>query len=109
MKNLLKISILANLMLGALIIWLVRQPRGMQSQPPRRSANDLTAVSPALPASDHAAAEPFRWNQLESSDFRTYIANLRGIGCPELTIRELITAEVDDIYKDRRLELQRKL
>jgi len=110
MKSLLKISILANLILGALIIWLVRQPRTIQNKPQQRVADDLTAVSPALPAvSDYAAAIPFRWNQLESSDFRNYIANLRSVGCPEQTIRELITAEVDDIYKARRLELQRKL
>ena len=25
----------------------------------------------------------FRWSMIESSDYREYIANLRGIGCPE--------------------------
>lgn len=40
----------------------------------------------------------FRWHQLESSDFQQYMANLRGIGCPEETIRDLVIAEVNKLY-----------
>lgn len=43
-------------------------------------------------------APPFRWGQLESTDYRTYIANLRGIQCPEQTVRDIITADVDEAY-----------
>jgi len=40
----------------------------------------------------------FRWAQIESSNYRTYISNLRGIGCPEQTIRDIITADVHALY-----------
>ena len=40
----------------------------------------------------------FSWSEVESSDYRTYIANLRGIGCPEQTIRDIIIADVNNLY-----------
>jgi hypothetical protein len=42
-----------------------------------------------------AATNDFRWAQLESEDYRDYIARLRAIGCPEQTIRDLVIADVD--------------
>jgi hypothetical protein len=47
----------------------------------------------------------FHWSQLESADYRTYIANLRAIGCPKATIRELIEAEVNEQFTHRRTEI----
>ena len=44
----------------------------------------------------------FTWGEVESDDFRKYIANLRAINCPEATIRDLIVAEVDELYTQRR-------
>jgi len=38
-----------------------------------------------------------RWAQLESEDYKTYIARLRGIGCPEQTIRDIIIADLDKL------------
>jgi hypothetical protein len=64
----------------------------------------------AVKASD--AARPFKtnvvvrrqgftWNEIESTDFTAYIANLRRIGCPEKTIRDIIVAEVNDLFAER--------
>ncbi len=39
----------------------------------------------------------FSWKQLESEDYRTYIARLRTIGCPEQTIRDIIIADLDKL------------
>lgn len=39
----------------------------------------------------------FRWAQLESEDYRAYIARLRAIGCPEQTIRDIVIADVDKL------------
>jgi LysM repeat protein len=44
----------------------------------------------------------FSWQQVESADFPTYIANLRSIGCPEQTIRDIIIADVNQIYSRKR-------
>jgi len=41
----------------------------------------------------------FSWQQLESPDYQTYVANLRDIGCPEQTIRDIIIADRKcDVY-----------
>ncbi|HEY1172411.1 MAG TPA: hypothetical protein VGH19_13670 [Verrucomicrobiae bacterium] len=43
----------------------------------------------------------FDWVTVESEDFKKYIANLRAIGCPELTIQDIILAELDYIYEPK--------
>jgi LysM repeat protein len=43
----------------------------------------------------------FTWDQVESSDYATYIANLRDIGCPEQTIRDIIIADVNAVFAKR--------
>src|SRR5208282_183922 len=44
----------------------------------------------------------FNWSQLESTDYRQYIANLRAIGCPESTLRDIIMTDVMRLYAQRR-------
>ena len=44
----------------------------------------------------------FMWNEIESDDYATYIANLRDIGCPEQTIRDIIIADVNALFAKRR-------
>jgi hypothetical protein len=48
-----------------------------------------------------SATNDFRWAQLESEDYRDYIARLRSIGCPEQTIRDLVIADVDKMFAPR--------
>src|SRR5687767_831304 len=42
-------------------------------------------------------AEGFDWRLVESEDYKKYIVNLRSIGCPEETIRDIITADVNKL------------
>src|SRR5438067_9090895 len=44
----------------------------------------------------------FSWRSVESDDYPTYVANLRDIGCPEQTIRDIIIADVNSLYSRRR-------
>lgn len=44
----------------------------------------------------------FTWNEIESPDYPTYIANLRSVGCPEATIRDIIVADVNQHFARRR-------
>lgn len=46
--------------------------------------------------------QAFAWKEIESKDFQVYIANLRKIGCPELTIRDIIVAEINQLYAHKR-------
>jgi hypothetical protein len=51
-----------------------------------------------------AEVQPFRWNQIESPDYRVYVANLRAIGCPERTVRDIIHADVGSLFAAKRKE-----
>ncbi len=46
----------------------------------------------------------FNWSEVESPDYPVYIARLREIGCPEETIRDIVIADVDKLYANKRLE-----
>ena len=44
----------------------------------------------------------FTWREVESPDYPQYIANLRDIGCPASTIRDIIVADVNQLYALKR-------
>lgn len=44
----------------------------------------------------------FDWRQIESEDYRTYVKNLRVIGCPEETVRDIVSADLLQAYAERR-------
>ena len=44
----------------------------------------------------------FTWQEVESEDYAVYVENLRALGMPESTIRDVIVADVDQIYFKRR-------
>lgn len=50
---------------------------------------------------------PFHWSQVESPEYPVYIANLRAIGCPELTVRDIIVADVNQLFAPRYVALAR--
>lgn len=60
--------------------------------------------SPLLKTNVVVRHENFTWDQVESTNYETFIKNLRAIGCPEQTIRDIIVSEVDRIYERRRVE-----
>jgi hypothetical protein len=107
-----KLSVAANVLLGALVAGLVLIPR-TQPELVREATTPGSAVSggslPAVTAADrqecNAPAPVFRWSQLESTNYRTYMANLRAIGCPEQTIRDIVVADVHTLYAMRRNRL----
>ncbi len=75
---------------------------------PAPSQNDLTAITPHPPTNTIVRTNVvlrrqfFSWGELESDDYAAFIANLRRIGCPENTIRDIIVADVNQLYARRR-------
>jgi hypothetical protein len=77
-----------------------------------------TAEAPTLNPSSNgpvsASAEPgtrtvvrqMTWEVVESPDYREYIANLRAIGCPDETIRDIILADVNKLYDQKKKEVR---
>ncbi len=57
----------------------------------------------ALPLSEGRATNSpaFHWSQVESADYRVYIANLRASGCPESVIHDLIATDLRQLYSSR--------
>lgn len=75
--------------------------------PPETRLTTTIAPAPADPARVYKTnvvvrRQNFVWNQIESDDYATYIANLRAVGCPEATIRDIIVADVNQLYARRR-------
>ncbi len=111
MKSGLKISLAANLGLVVALCWVVLRGNGSANRPPApiTPAADAAAVDSQPVAGNSRQAEPkFNWSQLESTNYRTYIANLESIGCPAQTIRDIIVADVDSLYAPRREQVARQ-
>jgi hypothetical protein len=77
-------------------------PRGAATVTPMTSRAVQEPVQPALVTS-------FRWSSLESTNYQEYIANLRRIGCPEDTIRDIIVADISKLYGPREAPFKSKL
>jgi hypothetical protein len=48
---------------------------------------------------------PLNWSAIESTNYVTYINNLRGFGCPEETVRDIILTDIAKTYGKRRAAL----
>lgn len=112
MKIVAGISILTNVVLAGVVVALLAGRRteiplaAIPNPPVAASVQPTAFTEPAVVA---PKSEPFRWSHLESTDYPTYVANLRGVGCPEQTIRDIVTADVDAaIYAPKREELTQK-
>ena len=70
-------------------------------QKPPISTNVVPAGAKPMNSATLRNAITFDWHQVESEDYQDYIANLRSIGCPEETIRDIIKADVDKLYESK--------
>jgi hypothetical protein len=86
---------------GALVALILRRSSPLPD--PNPGWNPLPVSTNALIRTNTIVRRlNFVWSQIESRDYRTYIANLRSIGCPEPTIRDIIVAELNEIFARRR-------
>src|SRR5258705_5916727 len=106
-KSILILSLAVNVGLCAAVGWLVKSrpaPAITASDPlPTNIATRPTESRPAPAAAEPAKpAQSFGWRMVESEDYKKYIANLRAIGCPEETIRDIIKADVNKLFASRK-------
>ncbi|MDB6054504.1 MAG: hypothetical protein JWN25_2027, partial [Verrucomicrobiales bacterium] len=52
--------------------------------------------------SRHPLGSLLRWDEIESPDYLTYMANLRSVGCPEETIRDIVLCDINKLYDTRK-------
>lgn len=96
-RVLLILSVLANVALAAGILVSHRRSAALH--------NTASVEEPnvALVKTNVVVRRQFlSWSHVESPDYPTYIQNLRSIGCPEQTIRDIIIADVNALYAKRR-------
>lgn len=115
MRNATIFSMMLNAVLAGIVVWLTlksSRPQAQSAAAPSVSNRVVRAKSTvAAPVTSAASPqtvgvdEAFQWSQLESSDYRVYVANLRGIGCPEATVRDIVIADVDDVFAPRLKQL----
>jgi hypothetical protein len=112
-KVLLALSLLAN---TGLAYFALRQsasapadsPTVAQSTSGAASAAKQTALAakPAVKLVEstitNTVVKRFTWESVESPDYKEYIANLRAVGCPDETIRDIIIADVNKLYEAKK-------
>jgi hypothetical protein len=108
MKTTLRISLLLNAGLLAGLVVCCCLALHHSSAPAAMPPPALLAVHVSAPASQSPAPR-FHWSQLNADDYHFYVKNLRDIGCPELSVRAIVTADVNVVYDKLRRELAQQL
>ena len=104
-KRLLLVSLAINVCLG---VTLILQQRGTRSTISTEEAS-LRSVSntPAYKVEAiQSTSRPIGWESVEAPDYQQYIKNLRAIGCPEETIRDIIEADVLKLYEEKKKQVR---
>lgn len=114
MKTVLKISLILNVGLLASLLFSGANRPGAQipasiSLATKAKTPAPCATSAATTVTSSAKSSRFQWSQLDSSDYHIYVKNLRAIGCPEPTVRAIVTTDVDSIYEIFEDQLEQKL
>jgi LysM repeat protein len=95
-RLLLILSLAANLVLAVGLLHAHRRSSSPASTAMVEETNPIIKTNVVL------RRQFLSWSHVESPDYPTYIANLRSIGCPEQTIRDIIIADVNSLYAKRR-------
>ena len=61
----------------------------------------IPKIVPALPVAKGTPVPVVPWRLIASADYRQYVANLRAVGCPEWLVRDIIVADIDDLYNQK--------
>jgi hypothetical protein len=123
MKTPLKISLVLNAGLLAGLIFVIhgmnpgKPPAaatlssGLKVETPVATAAGLAPATPIQPRVEQPCAEPasFRWSQLQANDYHVYVKNLRAIGCPEPSVRAIVLADVQAVFRLRIQEIKKEL
>jgi len=117
MKKALIISLIVNavLLAGVILLYLSQKPQptvAVAPIPAQSAAQALSghlAFSNSTTLSSHTQSGAFRWSQLDASDYHTYVKNLRTVGCPKVTLRAIVTADVEAAFHFRIHEIQKQL
>lgn len=96
----------------ACVQWIARTPKSSSADPGSLASDSQKAAQASTESVSPTPAAPpeppFSWRQIESEDYHKYISNLRSIGCPEQTIRDIVIADINKLYAARENPLKSK-
>jgi hypothetical protein len=102
------LSLIALGLLGAIVTVARSKPSPARmetvevKQPPTASREKVKVRDQVAKQDASAAGVPkFHWSEVESQDYKEYIARLRSVQCPEETIRDIIVADINKLYAPR--------
>lgn len=109
MKRILILSLVVNFALIGLVAWRRPEQAAMPAREVRSksSAQGEVRSRPVRPVGPTTSATT--WSKIESRDIQQFIANLRASGCPEATIRDIVTFRICRSYRARLLEAQAEM
>ena len=99
-RALLILSLIANLLLAAGWMWSSRKHASRLDVAAAFETRTNTVTKTAV----IVRRQFFSWQEIESQDYAAYIKNLREIGCPEQTIRDIIIADVTQMLRAKQRE-----
>jgi hypothetical protein len=107
MMRLLQLSLALNLVLAALTWWRADSERVAEGGPADGFApSENRQFKRVARTPTRASAPPTPWAALDREDPTELIANLRSIGCPEETIRDLVYFKICRGYRERLRQLE---
>lgn len=95
------ISVVLNAVLAAGFVYVLTRPESEKAVPVSQPIQ-FTTTNQVVRTNVVVRRQNFTWQEIESTNYVTFIANLRAIGCPEPTIRDIILAEVNALYDRKR-------
>lgn len=97
------VSVALNAVLAIALGFQRSQPSGTPEPEVRVITNVVKETPPQNPGAPQIVpGKSVDWRSVESEDYKRYIANLRAIGCPEETIRDIIVADVNKLFASRK-------
>ena len=114
MRKILTLSVLLNMGLVAFVGYHFASRKELTKNEAEQSASKGSAkkykahrVSTVNETATNFLTQRFSWERVEAADYKEYIANLRAIGCPEETIRDIIIADVNKMYSKQLAPLRK--
>ena len=102
LPSFLAVSLMCNLALAAIFFALRHgSPAKLNAPSPATFAPETLKIAPSFTAANGTPVPVVPWRLIASADYRQYIANLRAVGCPEWLIRDIIVADIDDLYQQK--------
>ena len=93
-KIVLPLSLALNMVCIGGLLWRNRALETPAVELPQDASPQIVSTTDVAERVSLSNVSAFHWSQIESTNYFAYVTGLRSIGCPEQTIRDIISADV---------------